>query len=377
MGLNKVKLGDYIEQINIRCGLPHLKENQVSGINRDKHFFSPTKQVSSDTSNYKIVPLNAFACNLMHVGRDCVLPISINESTDNLYVSPAYTIFKLKEDKVLTKYLYIFLHSSEKDRYFWFHCDSSVRDGLDWDTFCNAELELPPIEIQRKYVAIYEAMEANLKAYESKLEDLKLVCDGYIEDLKKKYPLEKLEGYLCLCEEKNSDGRYGIDDVKGISIQKEFIETKANMDNVSLKPYLLVPPKCFSYVTVTSRNGNKITLALNNSNKTYIVSSSYVVFQVKDESKLLPEYLFMFFRRHEFDRYARFNSWGSARETFMWEDMCEVTIPIPSIKIQQAIVDIYNSYNKRRVLLNKIKSQLNYVCPVLIKGSIEEASRND
>ena len=104
----------------------------------------------------------------------------------------------------------------------------------------------------------------------------------------KKY---KLGDLIEPSEEKNTDLKYGIDDVKGISIQKIFIETKADMTDVSLSPYLLVKPDYFAYVTVTSRNGEKITLAHNKTQDTYIVSSSYVVFRVKQPKILLSEYL--------------------------------------------------------------------------------------
>lgn len=153
----------------------------------------------------------------------------------------------------------------------------------------------------------------------------------------------KLGSLLELLDERNSDLKYGIDDVKGISIQKVFIETKADMAGVSLKPYILVKPDSFAYVTVTSRNGEKITIAHNDTENTYIVSSSYVVFRVSRPDLLLSDFLFMIFNRPEFDRYARFNSWGSARETFSWEEMCDIDIDLPSITVQQKYVDIYNS----------------------------------
>ena len=132
----------------------------------------------------------------------------------------------------------------------------------------------------------------------------------------------KLGELIELCDERNAKGKYTVDDVKGISIQKIFIETKADMKDVSLNPYFLVKTDYFAYVTVTSRNGEKITLAHNTTDNTYIVSSSYVVFSVKNKDLLLSDYLFMYFNRPELDRYARFNSWGSARETFSLEDMC-------------------------------------------------------
>ena len=103
------------------------------------------------------------------------------------------------------------------------------------------------------------------------------------------------------------------------------------MKDVSLTPYKIFKPNEFCYVTVTSRNGGKISLALNNTSQTKIVSSSYVVFRSKDTDKLLPEYLFLMLNRPEFDRYSRFNSWGSARETFDWSEMERVQIPLPSV----------------------------------------------
>ena len=113
-----------------------------------------------------------------------------------------------------------------------------------------------------------------------------------------------------LSELRNADSTLTLEDVRGISIQKCFIDTKANMSDVSLKPYYRVPHSYFAYVTVTSRNGEKITIAYNTSDETYLVSSSYIVFRVKDDVELLPDYLFIYFNRPEFDRYTRFNSWG-------------------------------------------------------------------
>ncbi|HHT82670.1 MAG TPA: restriction endonuclease subunit S [Acholeplasmataceae bacterium] len=155
--------------------------------------------------------------------------------------------------------------------------------------------------------------------------------------------LSRLGDLISLNEEKNRDLNYGVSDVKGISINKVFIETKANLKGVSLRPYIIVKPKYFAYVTVTSRNGDKVSMAFNDTNETYIVSSSYVSFYVKNANILLPEYLYIYFNRPEFDRIARFNSWGSARETFSWDDLCDLKIHVPSIEIQQKYVNIYKS----------------------------------
>lgn len=159
-------------------------------------------------------------------------------------------------------------------------------------------------------------------------------------------PLVYLGDYIVECDERNDKGLYGIDDVRGISIQKKLIDTKADMTGVSLSPYKVLKPREFCYVTVTSRNGGKISLAINDEQKTFIVSSSYIIFRSKDNSVLLPEYLFLLLSRPEFDRYSRFNSWGSARETFDWSEMCRAQVPLPSINTQRELVAVYNGLKK-------------------------------
>ena len=180
--------------------------------------------------------------------------------------------------------------------------------------------------------------------------------------------LTKLGTLLTLCENRNADFGYALDNVRGISIQKKFIETKADMTNVSLSPYFVVAPNDFAYVTVTSRNGEKITIAHNDTKDTYLVSSSYVVFKVSRPEILHPDYLFMWFNRPEFDRYARFNSWGSARETFSWEDMCDIDIHLPPLQVQKKFAAVCTALTHFRGLNLKMSD----ICPILIKGSLEE-----
>lgn len=185
----------------------------------------------------------------------------------------------------------------------------------------------------------------------------------------------KLGELIELCESKNDELKYDINDVKGISIQKIFIETKANMEGVSLKPYYLVQPDDFAYVTVTSRNGEKITLSHNVTNKTYIVSSAYIVFRVKAKDLLLSDYLFMYFNRPEFDRYSRFNSWGSARETFNWEDMCDINIELPSVNIQQKYVNIYNAMLENQKCYERGLDDLRFSLEALIDNYKHKAKK--
>ena len=153
----------------------------------------------------------------------------------------------------------------------------------------------------------------------------------------------KLGDLIELRDERNSDGKFLLEDVKGISTGKEFIETKANMDGVSLDSYKVVNSQEFAYVADTSRRGEKIAVAFNTDEKPVLISSIYTVFRVSRTDLLLSDYLFMYFNRPEFDRYARFNSWGSARETFDWETMCDIDIELPDLATQQKYVDIYKA----------------------------------
>lgn len=371
MALKKVKLGDLIASYKKKCNIPNLSPEQVSGVNRDKEFFEPSNQVGSDTSNYQEVPLRYFACNLMHVGRDVVLPIAFNHSDRIKYISPAYSVFFTKDASVvLDEYLFMLLKSSEKDRFFWFQTDASVRDGMSWNDFCSAWIELPPIDVQKKYVDIYLAMLANQRAYEQGLDDLKLVCDAYIEDLRRKMPSEEIGKYLILSDRRN-DLNLSVDFVRGLATSKEMIPTKADMDGVKLDNYKLVLPGQIAYVSDTSRRADKISLGYNNTKEPVLVSSISIVFGT-DEVCLSSNYLMLFLTRGEFDRYARFNSWGSARETFSWDEMKNIKIPIPSINVQKSIAELYKVYNQRKEINEKLKAQIKNICPILVRGSLEE-----
>ena len=308
----------------------------------------------------------------MHVGRDKVLPIAFNHSGSDKIVSPAYTVFKVTNDLLMSEYLFMMLKSSELDRYFWFHTDSSVRDGMSWEEFCNVELQVPSIEIQKKYVSVFKGIQGNIDALKSGYDELTEICDKYIRKISSKTKYEKIGNYIEQTNKKNVEEIYGVDRVRGIATDKIFIKTKAKLEGVGLKNYKVVYPNEFAYVPDTSRRGEKVSLAYNSSNDNILVSSISIVFCVKDSEKLLPDYLKIFLTRSSFDRYARFNSWGSAREVFSFEDMEDVAIPIPSIETQRAIADINNIKIQRKKLAASLEDVLNKLCPVLIKGAIEE-----
>lgn len=154
---------------------------------------------------------------------------------------------------------------------------------------------------------------------------------------------QKLGRFIERVERRNSDLQYGIDDVRGISNTKEIQPTKADISERSFTRFQIVERHEFVFNRRTTRMGEKIGLGYNNIDEVFIVTEDYVVFRVVDESILLPDYLNVFFRRPEFDRYARWDSWGSATEFFNWEEMCDVPIVIPPLPVQKKYVDVYNA----------------------------------
>ena len=138
-----------------------------------------------------------------------------------------------------------------------------------------------------------------------------------------------------------------VTNLLGLSIEKRFIPSIANTIGTDMSVYKIVTPKQFAYVPVTSRNGEKITVALYKGEGPAIISQAYTVFEIIDHNALLPEYLMMWFRRPEFDRYARFHSHGSAREVFDWDELCDVKLPVPSIARQREIVAEYETLSNR------------------------------
>lgn len=167
---------------------------------------------------------------------------------------------------------------------------------------------------------------------------------------------KRLGDYIQLVVGRNND--LGDLPLVGLSIQKKFIPSIANTIGTDMSTYRIIERNQFAYGPVTSRNGDKITIALFNDFDKALISQAYVPFEVKDSNELDPEYLMMWFRRPEFDRYARFKSHGSAREIFDWEEMCNTLLPVPHIDKQREIVKEYHTIQNRINLNNQLIQKL-------------------
>ena len=369
MALTNIRLGDYIERSTINNKALLYGEELILGVNSQGVFAKPKGSTDGvDLKPYKIVNNGAFVYNPTRLELG-----SIAYRTEGLcIVSHLYMVYYLTEKgkKIIDPlWLYLYFRRSEFCREVSFRNFGSKRPEFNFNDMSDIVIPLPDINTQRKYVDVYNALLANQQSYERGLEDLKLVCDAYIEDLRRKMPCEAIGPYIERHDVRN--GPNGTKNVKGVSTAKEFREPTSKVNRNELASYKVVKPRQISFVQ-TTHNEKVFCNAFNNTEEDIVVTSVNEVFSTNEE-KVLPEYLVMFFNRTEFDRYARFHSWGSARETFTWNDLIKVEIPIVDISIQKSIVDIYSVYKERKEINEKLKAQIKNICPILIKGSIEEA----
>jgi len=173
--------------------------------------------------------------------------------------------------------------------------------------------------------------------------------------------VDKLGNYIERLDRPNSDLRYGIDDVCGITNTKQLvIGTKANLIGRTFEKFTILSPREFIFNRRTSRNGERISLGFNTTDRDWILTEDYCHFRIrKDKEDVLdPNYLYLFFLNPEFDRYVRYNSWGSATEFFNWEEITETPIPIIPISMQHKIVHDYQVITDRIALLRKMNEKL-------------------
>lgn len=378
MALNKYKLGVLIEQSDARNDDLIYSLDDVKGISIQKCFIETKADMDGVSLRpYKLVEPDSFAYVTVTSRNGEKITLAHNV-TDNTYiVSSSYIVFKvINKNIILPDYLFMYFNRPEFDRYSRFSSWGSARETFSWEDMCDIEIELPCIEIQQKYVDVYNAMLENQKSYERGLEDLKLVCDSALDKIKEGNCI-KLGKIIEKRDCKNIDNYLGKEAVRGITNKKQFDSTKADLRGTDLSKFLIVHKGEFAYNSRTDGR-DMLVLALNREENSIIVTFNYNVFGIKDKMKnsVNTEFLYTLFKRTEFDRKVRFDSWGSSQELFSWESLCDLDIPFPSVEIQNSIASINEAYINRTNINEKLKSQIKTLCPILIKGSIEEAKRS-
>lgn len=362
------RIGDYINLIDKRN--KDLAVTNLLGVSLQKKFIPSIANISgTDMSVYRVIKKGQFAYSPVTSRNGEKLTIALLKESDEAILSPAYQVFEvIDETKLLPEYLFIAFNRSEFDRFARFNSWGSARETFDWTNLCDVKIPIPDIDVQRKYVALYNSLLTNQKTYENSLADLQLICDSYIENLIKTEKPKVLGNYIERIIEKNTEDKYNS--VIGISERKEFREPAGKVNKENLSNHLIVRKNEFGYIP-RMNPFKPLAVALSHYDYPVLVSPSYVAFRVIDTKVLLPEFLMLYFKRPAFDRYAAFNAWSSTRDTFDWPDMIIVKVPIPDIKVQEAIVTIYHTLETRKRINEQLKNTIKPLCPVLMKGVVD------
>ena len=374
MPSNKVKLGTLIEPVENRNSNEQYSLEHVRGIATSKIFIDTKANMDGvPLTSYKIVEPDMFAFVSDTSRRGDKISLAYNDSEIPYLVSSISTVFQISnKNKLLSDFLFIYFNRPEFDRYTRFNSWGSARETFSWEDMCDIDIELPPLPIQQKYVDIYKAMIENQQTYECGLEDLKKSFEVLIDKYKHSADKKNIGSILNEIDCRNVDGY--IKDVQGINITKQFMPSVANAFDVDLSKYKLVKDGQFAFSGMQTGRDECIRIALYRGEEPIIISPAYTVLEVQDKN-VLAEYIMMWFSRKETDRLGWFYSDASIRTNLDMDRFYEIKIPVPDTKIQQSIVNIYNAYNKRKEINEKLKAQIKEICPILIKGSIEEAKR--
>lgn len=369
MALTNIRLGDYIERSTENNSDLKYGEELITGVNSSGVFASPKGSTHGvDLKPYKIVNNGAFVYNPTRLNLG-----SLAYRTEGLcIVSHLYMIFYLTDEgkKIIDpQWLYIYFHRDEFKREVTFRNFGSQRPEFNFNDMSDIIVPLPDIKTQQKYVDVYNAMLANQQSYEHGLDDLKLTCNAYIENLRE-FKYKKIGNYIERNKNKNYQSKFSISDVKGFNNDGQFIEPM-RLFSGDISTFKIVSKDDFVYNSRINSTIKKLSIAINKTNE-LIVSPAYESFRVIDTKELFPDYLYMLLQRENFARKVLFNSFGSSTIVFGYDDLCEIEIPVPSFIEQVSISNIYKSYKERWILNEKLKSQIKNICPILIKGSLEE-----
>lgn len=366
MVLRKIKLGDYIEICSEKNTDERLQIDKVRGISTKKKFIETKADMDGvSLKNYKIVQPNCFAYVPDTSRRGDKISLAFNDTETPFLVSSISIVFRVSRNELSSRYLFMFFNRPEFDRYCRYNSWGSAREAFTWQEMCDIEIELPDLETQEKFGNVYQAMCENQKAYERGLDDLKLVCEGYVEELRRNIISQSIIPFIEERHETNKNG--DITFMRGVGLNG-FIEPNQSRSIESLKKCNIFYKGDFVYAPSSFKNG---VISFNKYYEKAICTEEYIVFYIKDLNVLDPYYLLMWLKREQLGRYIEFSSFDSVRNRFYFEDLNIVEIPIPNIEIQRRIGHIYRCYIERKEINERLEAQIKDLCPIIIKGSLE------
>ena len=368
MNANKakwVRLGDYIEQCDERNAEGIYTIEDAMGMTITKEII-PTKANLQDNDLYKFLVVNPkeFVYNPRTHGKK--IGLGFNNTEKPFIISWNNVAFRVKDTALLLPdYLYIIIRREEWDRNACFRSWGSSTEVFSWNEFSLMEIPLPSIDIQQELVDTYNGLKSLAEQNEALIEPLSKACEAFVSDCQSRYPQEELGKYIEVFDKRNTDGNDYL--FYGINKDKTFMPTVADTNNLDSSKYKVVNKGDFVFSGMQTGRDICIRIALYNDIQPIIISPAYTTFKIKDETLIIPQYLFLQFKRFEMDRYGWFLSDGSIRSNLEWERFCIIRIPLPSIEVQQSIVNLYNCMEEAKRIASEAREQLEILCPALIQ----------
>jgi len=366
-----VRLGDYIEMRHENNSSLKYGVELIEGVNNSGEF-QPTKALTDDINlkPYKVVRHDDIVYNPSRLNIGSLA----HREGDMCIVSHLYQVFFIKEkykSVLSSEFLTLYLRRNEFYRYVDYDNFGSQRAEYNLKKLGELQIPLPPLSEQQKVMNAWKSLRKIKEQNEAIARPLMQVCQSYIQELKHKYESVEIGEYIEEVDERNSDLK--INNSQGIANTKVFQDPKQVAENS--KSDKIVRKGYFGYNRATTRNGEKISIALRTGDDC-TVSSAYGVFKITREDILNPYFLWMWVSRPEFDRYARYMSKGSAHEFFDMDEMRRVRIPLPPLSVQQSIVNLYNCANEAKKIAAEADRMSREVCPALIQHVIRQAHQN-
>ena len=360
-----VRLGECIELCSERNTQAKYSLDDAMGMTITKEII-PTKAnlQDNDLSKFWIVNPKEFVYNPRTHGKK--IGLGFNNTDKPFIISWNNIAFRVKDQTLLLPdYLYVIICREEWDRNACFRSWGSSTEVFSWSEFTLMEIPLPSIEVQQELVDTYNGLKALAEQNETLIEPLSKACEAFIVDCKTKYPEVELGKYIEVFDKRNNAGcEYPF---YGINKDKTFMPTVADTNNLDNTKYKVVSSGDFVFSGMQTGRDVCIRIALYDGVNSIIISPAYTTFKVKDDVKILPQYLFLQFKRFEMDRYGWFLSDGSIRSNLEWERFCEIKLPLPPMEIQRSIVNLFNCLEEAKKIASKAREKLKILCPALVQ----------
>ena len=353
------KLGELIRNIDVKNKDLHC--NNLKGLSMTKEFRASTSNiVGTDLSKYKIVAYKQFACDFMSAIRVHKMPIAFNSEMEEILVSPAYAVFEvIDENIILPEYLMMWFRRSEFDRYADFRSDAAIRGGYGWNELCETEIKLPSLEEQRKKVQAYKTITDRIELKKKINDNLAATIQTIFLSCKQS---DTFKTYLPLNELvktvnfRNKDNVYGIDDLMGVSLTKEFIKSPANTISLDVSNYKIVKPFQFACNLMHVGRDKKVAVGMLTDADNVIISPAFTVFEIINNNVILPEVLVSWFSQSFFDNEVSYLASEGIRDGIKWDTFAQIPIFIPEFEIQTKIQNIYKNIQQNKLEISTLNN---------------------